>query len=276
MFTIKKAACLSLILGVTGIVATTGSAHAATATTTNSARAHYELANALVKAGKEEQAIAEYKTAFRLSPDSQIGAFSLRALNAFGQLQPVAGAVGPESPKGKEIARLLQGRVGAVGPESPKTNEIARQALELKAQAKRQAADNIKTTNRGAQNQINNIEVEKTAAVNDVLANPSIQSTVVPVFNPFGFRRNRFGFGIVNSVDPVATQARIDQVKNIAELRKNQVKAQAADRNERLVEAQEERARLIDESADNLQTQTIGKGVQLDASQSNLFVRTYR
>lgn len=267
MFTIKskanksKAIYLSLILGVTGVLATTGSANAATATTSNSALAHYELANALVKAGKAEQAIDEYKIAFRLSPNSQVGAFSLQALNAFGQLSQVA-----------SNQQLNANPQIAVNPR----NDINRQSQELKAQAKRQAELNIRDTNRGAQNQISNIEVEKAAAVNNVLANPSIQSTVVPVFNPFGFRRNRFGFGIVNTVDPVATQARINQVNNLAELQKDRVKAQAADRNERLLEAQQERSRLIDESADNLQSQTVGKGVKLDAGNSNLFVRTYK
>lgn len=251
MFTIKKAAYLSLIIGVVA-VATTGSATAATATTSMTALEHYQLANALVKAGKAEQAIPEYKSAFLLSPRSQVGAFSLQALSAFGQLQPTA---------------------AAVGSESSSTNEIARQSQEMKALAKRQADNSIRDTKRGAQNQINNIEVERTTAVNNVLANPSIQSTVVPVFNPF--RRNRFGFGVVNTVDPVATQARIDQVNNVAALQRDRVQAQAADKAERLKEAQEERSRLIDESADNLQSQTVGKGVKLNAGRSNLFVRTY-
>ncbi len=243
-----------LALAVIAALAVPGKA--AASAVTEEALAHLQLANRLVHSGKHEQAIAEYQAAYGLSPNGQIGLYSRKALAAYG-VNPDAAA------------------------NSQASSEIQRQSNEAKLQAFQHTNDQIKNTERTAKSQIDRIESEKTAAVNDVIANPSIQYSVVPTYGyglyrtPFGFRRYAPA-AVVSTIDPVATQARIDGVNNRAQQLEKTVKEDAADKAERLKESAQERARLIDESASNLQTQMSGKGVKLNPTGTNLYIRSYR
>ncbi|MBX9694857.1 MAG: tetratricopeptide repeat protein, partial [Cyanobacteria bacterium] len=67
----KAKAAKSLVIGI--LLGLTCNTAAQAAPVVENAQAHYQLGNALVRAGKHQQAIAEYRTAYRLSPKSKVG-----------------------------------------------------------------------------------------------------------------------------------------------------------------------------------------------------------
>ncbi len=242
---------ISLTLGIIFSLSCATSAQAATLV--ENARAHYEAGNALVRVGKHQQAIEEYRAAYRLNPKSQIGRYSLQALATYG--------------------------IGTDTTPAPDTSAIKRQSQELKAQALENTEQNIKSSERGANSKIQNIEASRNASVNDVLANPSLQTTVLPSpYYRYDWRTGRYynPRSIVTNVDPAATQARVDQVNANADQQKQKIKAYYDEKAAEMRKSAAERAKIIDESASNLESQTRGSGVKIDASTSNLYVRQYK
>jgi len=240
----------TVIAALMALVFGTSTAQGAIAlSSSEDALSHYLLANALVKEGKHQEAIEEYRTAYRLFPESRVGEQSLIALNAYG-----------------------------VDLESPSQTEstIRRQSQEFKAETDRSTEAEINHTVRYADAKLANIEAAKNTAVVNVLNNPSLQSTFVP----YGYYRNRFGYyyapgAVVTSIDPIATQARVDAVRATAEQAKVDVKTQAASHIEQARAFSQERSRIIDETANNLESQMSGRGVKLKVQGTNLYVRSY-
>ncbi len=213
---------------------------------------HYELANSLAKAGHNEDAIVEYRTAYKLAPNGLVGRYCLQALEAYNRAST--------------------------------SGRIQQEAAELVSETNVETEREVKQTLRNANSQSNAIDIQKNNAVARVLATPSVRNVVVPVFPGFVSRpfNNGFGFGqtpfgIARVVDEAATSARIEDVRARAEAEKNAVIATAADRTDHLRSWSAERARLLNQTASNLQTQMdSSSGVQINPAGTNLYVRQYK
>jgi hypothetical protein len=253
---IKRAKSVSTMIGVlAGLIS--GSA-AFGATLTEEATAHLQLANAYVHAGRHNDAIEEYKSAYNLNPTGKIGEYSLRALTAYKVTPNVA-------------------------TRAQANDQIHRQSEEFKANLELRLKDDIKVSERSANNRIHAIEEEKNAAVENVIANPSIRTTVVsPLYGgyhatPFGYRYYGAPATVISSVDPVLTQARINLVNHRADLAKEKIASDNAEREEELKARSLTHEKLIDESARNLESQMTDNGsVHLNPNGTNLYVRSYR
>lgn len=240
------------LFGLFTTIGLTNSAWAASLS--ENARGHYELAHYLSKSGQHSKAIEEYLAAYRLSPDSMVGRYSLQALSGYG--------VSTKTRTGSLSSTLL------------------RQSAELKQRSSIDAEKTIKSRARFTEAKYRQIEANKNADIQDVIANPSYQTALNPYQTGYGypgynqgFIRNGIGY---KTIDPVATQARIETVKNNAELEKRRLAQVSSEKEEELRATANEKARIIEEAAHNLHTQISGRGVKLDPSASNLYVRSYK
>lgn len=239
-----------------GLVSTMTLANSAwAASLQENARGHYDLANYLSRTGQHSKAIEEYTAAYRLSPDSLVGRYSLQALSGYRV---------PTSTKTSSLSQTL-----------------IRQSNEIKQRSSIDAEKTIKSRARFTEAKFRQIEANKNADIEDVIANPSYQTALNPYYNNgYGYPGYRHGYlpigqGI-KTVDPVATQARIDTVKNNAELEKRRLAQVASAKEEQLRETADQKARIVEEAAHNLHTQMTGRGVKLDPGNSNLYVRSYK
>lgn len=250
---LTKTSCISLMIGL--LTALTSATQAYGSSLSETSISHYKRANAHVKRGNHRQAVAEYKQAYRLAPESTVGKYSLRALAYYG---------------------LSANEVGV----SKQASSFQKQAEKLKLKSLEDAKNRINSRANSINYELKKIEDDERASIENIRNNPSYMTQVVGHnvgFNPYHRRYYRSGFGtLVRTVDPVATQARIDAVKAQAKERKARITDFSNKKNNQLIATHNKRSQMLDEMAENMHSQMFGKGVKLNPNGSNLYVRTYQ
>ena len=251
----RNYAYLYLLAGIISLVSSaTSPTGALAAFLTESARSHYDQAHNLARAGDHNKAIDQYLAAYKLDPDSLVGRYSYSALRSYGLSE-----------------KLL------AGPRTAST--VYRQTEELKARTGANARDQISSRAQFDSARLRKIEQEKADDIDQVIANPTLKTVYNPYYsNGFGYNRYRYPNtgGFIRTVDPVATQARIDQVKARAEAKKQRELELAKAKADELERVADHKSSLVEESARNLESQMSGRGVTLQAHGTNLYVRSYR
>lgn len=209
---------------------------------------HYLLANCLVRLDQNERAVEEYKLAYLLDSSSPTGEFCKKALLAYKKRLP--GLKLEDVSKEDEVGRVKKLIQKQAGFEKDKHELVAsRTEQEIKAQLDEQ----LKAIDQQMQYELQRLH--------DPI-----------VFNG-GAQANRL------LAVPELMKEKEDQVRANAQVQKERVIREAEERSRPYDNWRKSRSALVDEAAENLQTQLEQpagpSGVKLQTRGTNLYVRYY-
>jgi len=227
------------------------------------ARIHYYRANALVKLGRHKEAIREYGVAYSLDPGGDCASYCEAALEAYGL----------ESPR--QVAERT-----AVDTRSITASDINDARVRISLQAQEATGRLLRSGQQEAafQQRLGDIQAQRIGD-NAAAEIASIRSSVLL---GVGFRRSRFGaqpffFRQVGFTPGQSAQA--DLIRQQAASAQASARRTAQIQAQRAAEIAAEKARLLDETAANLQSQmleaSLPGSVTLNPVGTNLYVRNY-
>ncbi len=209
---------------------------------------HYLLANCLVRIDQNERAAEEYKLAYMLDASSPTGEFCKKALLAYGKRLP---AVKIDEPLAQDDIGRAKKRIQKQASFEKDKHEVVASRTEQEIKAK--LDEQLKAIDQQMQ-----YEIER-------LHDPI-------VFNG-GAQANRL------LAVPELMKEREDQIRTAAAAQKERLIREAAERSKPYDSWRKSRSALVDEAAENLQTQLdqpVGpSGVKLQTRGTNLYVRYY-